>query len=97
MTEPVPEHEAVVGEGRFRRGLRRTRHTRLYATVIMALAAAAYLILLIVRNSRPVRVDYVFGDAQARLVWLIVVSAFTGWLLGLATSFLIRRRLRRAR
>jgi hypothetical protein len=42
-------------------------------------------------------VDYVFGDANARVVWLIVVSAIAGWVLGLTTSFLLRRRTRRPR
>ena len=31
------------------------------------------------------------------LIWLIIVSGILGWLLGLATSFLVRRRLRRER
>jgi uncharacterized integral membrane protein len=59
------------------------------------IAAVVFLILLIVRNTRHVKVDYVVGNAQARVVWLILVSALTGWVLGLATSYLMRRRARR--
>jgi hypothetical protein len=29
-----------------------------------------------------------------RLVWLVIISAITGWVLGIVTSFLIRRRTR---
>jgi uncharacterized integral membrane protein len=70
---------------------------RQYLAFVVLLAAIAYLILLIVKNRRQVKVHYVFGSTHARLIWLIVLSAFTGWLLGLATSYLLRRRTRRVR
>jgi hypothetical protein len=41
-----------------------------------------------------VKVDYAFGSTQARLVWLVIISAITGWVLGIVTAFLIRRRTR---
>jgi uncharacterized integral membrane protein len=84
-----------VAETRFQRSLRYGHRTSLYLSVVVAIATVVYLILLISRNTRHVKVDYVFGDANARVVWLIVVSALTGWVLGLATSFLLRRRTRR--
>jgi uncharacterized integral membrane protein len=84
MTEPARE-------GRPRRTARQ------YLAVVVLLAAIVYLILLIVKNRREVKVDYVFGSTHARLIWLIVLSAFTGWLLGLAISYLLRRRIRRLR
>ena len=86
---------APAEESRFRRGLRYTHRTWLYISVFAAVATFVYLILLISRNTRHVKVDYVFGDTNARVVWLIVVSALTGWVLGLATSYLLRRRTRR--
>jgi uncharacterized integral membrane protein len=77
---------------------RRPRRTgRQYLAVVVLVAAIVYLILLIVKNRRQVKLDYVFGSTHARLIWLIVLSAFTGWLLGLATSYLLRRRTRRLR
>ena len=91
------EQRAPAEETRFRRGLRYTHHTWLYVSLAALVATIVYLILLIVRNTRQVKVDYVFGDANARVVWLIVVSAIAGWVLGLATSYLLRRRTRRAR
>jgi uncharacterized integral membrane protein len=60
----------------------------------VAIAAIVFLILLIARNTRQVKLDYVFGSTQARLIWLVVISAITGWILGIVTSFLIRRRTR---
>jgi len=86
---PAPEEET-----RFRRGLRYTHRTGLYVSMAVAIAAAVFLILLIARNARPVKVDYVFGSGRARLIWLIVVSAITGWALGLVTGYLVRRRTR---
>ena len=92
MTEaerPIPDDEA-----------RRQRRIGAGQALLLAIALAAvvYFILLIIQNRRRVPVDYVFGTAHARLIWLIVVSGFLGWLLGLATSFLLRRRrLRRDR
>ena len=43
---------------------------------------------------RELKVDYVVGNTQARLVWLVIISAITGWVLGIVTAFLIRRRTR---
>ena len=89
---PAPEEET-----RFRRGLRYTHRGGLYASLAVAIAAAVFLILLIARNSRQVKVDYVFGNTQMRLIWLIVISSITGWVLGLVTGFLVRRRTRAPR
>jgi uncharacterized integral membrane protein len=95
MTEaerPTPEEET-----RFRRGVRHTHRLGLYVALAVAFATVVFLILLIVQNSRHVKVDYVFGTSHTRLIWLIVVTGFLGWLLGLATSYLVRRRTRRPR
>jgi uncharacterized integral membrane protein len=88
------EQRAPAEETRFRRGLRYTHEVWFYVSLIALFAAIVFLILLIVRNTRHVKLDYVFGDADARVVWLILASAFAGWVLGLATSFLLRRRHR---
>ena len=54
-----------------------------------------YILLLIVENSHPVTVHYVFGTGHTRLIWLIIVCGLLGWCWGIATSVLIRRRTRR--
>ena len=92
---PTPEApEAPEEESRFRRGLRYTHRTGLYASLVIAIAAIVFLVLLIARNTRQVKLDYVVDTAQARLVWLIIISAIIGWVLGIVTAFLIRRRTR---
>ena len=65
--------------------------------MVVAIAVLVFLILLIARNTRQVKLDYVFGNTQARLIWLVVISAIAGWVLGILTSFLIRHRTRRPR
>ena len=81
-------------ESRLQRSLRYGHRTGLYVSLAFGIAAAVLLILLIARNTRPVRVDYVFGSSQTRLIWLVIISAITGWVLGLVTAFLVRRRTR---
>ena len=91
--EQVQTAEAIE-ESRLQRGLRYGHRTGLYASLVIMIVFGIFLILLIARNTRHVKVDYVFGSGQARLIWLVVISAITGWVLGIVTSFLIRRRTR---
>ena len=98
MSEREPEANAApLEETRYQRGLRYGHRTGLYVALVVALAVIIFLILLIARNTREVKVDYVIDDTQTRLIWLVIISAIAGWVLGIATSFLIRRRTRRAR
>ena len=97
MSEPEqPEQTApaYVPESRLQRGVRYSHRTGLYISLAIALATIVFLILLIARNTRQIKVDYVFGSTQTRLVWLVIISAITGWVLGIVTAFLIRRRTR---
>ena len=82
-------------ESRLARGRRLTRRTILYLSLAAFVFALVYLILLIVENTDRVKVSYVFGDARAPLLWIVVVSGIAGWVLGIATHVLIRRRTRR--
>jgi uncharacterized integral membrane protein len=84
-------------ETRFRRGLRYGHRGGLYASLVVGIGVVVLLILLIARNTRAVKLDYIFGSTQARLIWLIVISAIGGWVLGIVTSFLVRQRTRRPR
>ena len=88
--QPPPPEE----ESRLQRGLRYGHRTGLYVSLVFGIAAAVLLILLIARNTRQVKVDYVFGSMQARLIWLVIISAIIGWVLGIVSAFLIRRRTR---
>jgi uncharacterized integral membrane protein len=95
MTQP--ERSNAVEETRFRRGVRHGHRGGMYVAVAIVIAAVVYLILLIVANSKPVHVHYVFGTARTRLIWLVIISGLIGWVSGIATSYLIRRRTRRPR
>ena len=90
----APEAPAPAVETRLRRGIRYSHRTGLYVSLVVAIATVVFLILLIAQNTRRVKVDYVVGNTQARLVWLVIISAITGWVLGIVTAFLIRRRTR---
>ena len=90
----APETPTPAVETRLRRGIRYSHRTGLYVSLVIAIAAVVFLILLIAQNTRHVKVDYVVGNTQARLVWLVIISAITGWVLGIVTAFLIRRRTR---
>jgi len=94
VSEPETEARGLEAESRFRRGMRYSHRTGLYVALGIAIATVVILILLIARNTRHVKVDYVFGNSQTRLIWLVIISAITGWVLGIVTSFLIRRRTR---
>ncbi|MFL5967617.1 MAG: hypothetical protein ACJ747_13810 [Gaiellaceae bacterium] len=104
MTEerPVPaeatrSEEVRAEETRLQRGVRYGHRTTLYFSLAVVIATVVFLVLLIVRNTRQVKVDYVFGSAHARVIWLIIISGLLGWACGLATSYLLRRRTRRPR
>ena len=94
MSEPEKEAPVLEAESRLRRGIRYSHRTGLYASLVVAIATIVLLILLIAQNTRRVKVDYVVGSSQTRLIWLVIVSAITGWVLGIVTAFLIRRRTR---
>jgi uncharacterized integral membrane protein len=85
---------AAVEESRRARAFRYGHRTGLYAALVIAIAAVVFLVLLIARNTDKVTFDYVIDSANTRLIWLIVISAITGWVLGIVTAFLIRRRTR---
>jgi uncharacterized integral membrane protein len=89
--QPEPRYE---DESRRDRAMRYGHRGSLYATLVLGIIAGVLLILLIARNTRQVKLDYVVGNTRAALIWLVIISAITGWVLGIVTAFLIRRRTR---
>jgi len=81
-------------ETRMQRSLRYGHRGRLYGTLILGIVAVILLVLLIARNTREVKVDYVVGHAHTALIWLVVISAIVGWVLGIVSAYLVRRRTR---
>jgi uncharacterized integral membrane protein len=74
---------------------RHGRRTWLYTWVSAIAALLVILIALIVANTRRVEVSWVLGSTRQSLVWIILVTAILGWLLGIATSVILRFRTRR--
>ena len=94
---PPTPGAALAPRGTRRERLRHRAHrARLYGWTALLVAALVVIVALIVDNTGRVRVGWVFGSSRTSLVWVIVVAAIVGWLAGLATSFVVRRRIRRA-
>jgi uncharacterized integral membrane protein len=68
---------------------------RLYGRSFAVVALLVVLIVLISVNTRTVKVSWAFGSTRTSLVWIILATAVIGWLLGIATGFIFRRRTRR--
>jgi uncharacterized integral membrane protein len=76
---------------RARRVGRRAGH---YLWVVLLVATVVFVVILIAENTRRVKVGWVFGHSHISLVYLVVFAVVLGWLLGIATSVLLGRRLR---
>jgi uncharacterized integral membrane protein len=88
-TEPV--------EPRSDRLRRHGRRTALYAWAFGLVTLLVLVIALAVANTRQVKLSWVVGTTHASLVWIILVAAVLGWLLGIATGVIFRLRTRRRR
>jgi uncharacterized integral membrane protein len=93
-TAQTPVATVEPRESRGERLRRRGRHLRLYAWSILLVATLVVIVALVASNTRRVRVSWVVGHSTASLVWLVLVPAVVGWLAGLATAILFRRRTR---
>lgn len=91
----VGEPVSAGGTTRRARLRHRARKVRLYSWTTLLVATVVVIIALIVDNTRKVEIGWVFGSGQVSLVWIILIAAIVGWLGGLATSYLVRRRVRR--
>jgi uncharacterized integral membrane protein len=49
---------------------------------------------LVVANTRQVKLSWVVGSSSASLVWIILLAAILGWLLGIVSGALFRWRTR---
>lgn len=71
------------GETRGERFRRLAHRRRLYSYAVLGSALVAFLIALADSNTAHVKFNWVFGTSHASLVWLVLVAAIFGWLLGL--------------
>lgn len=92
--ESAPE-QGVAQEPRRDRLRRHGRRTWLYTWAGALVALLVILIALVVANTRSVKVSWVVGSGHQSLVWIILVTAILGWLLGIVTSVVFRFRTRR--
>jgi uncharacterized integral membrane protein len=65
------------------RQLRRARQGRV-AKVLTVLAVVVILIIFVVSNSSSVPVDFVFADVDLGLIWVMLVCAVLGGIIGYA-------------
>jgi uncharacterized integral membrane protein len=92
----TPEPAAApLTESRGDRYRRRGQRAKLYTSAFTIVALLVCLVALVLANTRTVQLSWVFGDTKASLVWIVLVAAILGWLLGLATSIMFRRATRR--
>lgn len=84
-------------ESRTHQALRYANRTRLYGSAALGVVVLVLLVILVAQNTRHVRVGWVFGHSNVSLVFLVLFATILGWLLGIATSILLRQRTRRPR
>ena len=65
---------------------RKAHRGRLHGYAIATVALVAFLIALAASNTAHVKVNWVFGSSHVSLVWLVLIAAILGWLLGLLAS-----------
>jgi uncharacterized integral membrane protein len=85
-----------VQESRKSRAGRHGRRTALYLAAALLTTALVLLVILIAQNTGRVRVGWIFGHSRVSLVFLILFAAILGWIVGIATSIVFRRRTRRS-
>lgn len=89
----TPEARAPV-ETRGGRLRRKARRGRLHLSAMIAVGLLVCVVALAVSNTSRVPVHWVLGSGSASLVWVVVLAALLGWLLGMATGSVFRWRTR---
>jgi uncharacterized integral membrane protein len=83
---PIQPAAAPDRETRADRLRRKAHRFRLHGYAILTVALVAFLIALAVSNTGAVKVHWVFGSSHVPLVWLVLIAAVVGWLLGLLAT-----------
>ena len=66
----------------------------LYVKIGLLLIVIAYAIGFVVKNTRQIKIDFVFGDANVRVIWTILLLLAIGMVSGMLISQLYRHRRR---
>ena len=96
-TDVPADESAPAGEAPDERKRRYRRRRALYLRAFVLGASLVVLVALIVANTRQVKISWVFGSSSTSLVWIIIVAAALGWIAGITTSVVFRRRTRAPR
>jgi uncharacterized integral membrane protein len=97
---PPPDGAPQLERGQERRRDRAGRYARrtwLYTWTGLLIASLVLLVILVAENTRRVKVGWIFGYSHISLVFLVLFATVLGWVLGVATSVIFRRRTRRPR
>ena len=66
----------------------------MYVQAVLVVALFVVIVALLLANRRSVEVSWVVGSSRQSVVWIVLVTAILGWLLGIVTSVLFRHRTR---
>ena len=76
---------------------RHARRAGMYVQAVLFVALFVVIVALLLANRRTVEVSWVVGSSRQSVVWIVLVTAILGWLLGIFTSVLFRHRTRAPR
>jgi uncharacterized integral membrane protein len=66
----------------------------LYVKIALLLIVIAWAIAFVVKNTRQIKIDFVFTDANVRVIWTILLLLAIGLISGMLLSQLYRHRRR---
>ena len=66
----------------------------LYIKIGLLLIVIVYAIAFVVKNTRQIKIDFVFSDANVRVIWTILLLLAIGMVSGMLISQLYRHRRR---
>ena len=69
-----------------------TRRAGASLHAVLTIVVLIAIIALLLANTRSVEVSWVVGSTHQSLIWIVLVTAILGWLLGIFTAMLFRRR-----
>jgi uncharacterized integral membrane protein len=66
----------------------------LYVKIGLLLIVIAYAVAFVVKNTRQIKIDFVFTDANVRVIWTLLLLLAIGVISGMLISQLYRHRRR---
>ncbi len=66
----------------------------MYLQAALTVTLLVVILALLLENRRAVEVSWVVGSSRQSVIWIVLVTAILGWLLGIFTGALFRHRTR---